>query len=318
MRLSVISNLINATLIGNDKDCSSIASLNFPSKDAIVLLSSQKYLKDIDLNKYGAVLTTQEICELISSNVSLLITKDIQKSFILLASLFKHSSSYSSLDNNKDIVFLGKNINIGKNFRFGQNLVIEDNVTIGDNVTVGHNSTICHDVIIGNSVDISNCTTIGSEGFGNFRTKDKLWMHIPHLGKVVINDRVSIGSNCCIDRGTIDDTIIDSGVIIDNHVHIAHNVKIGCDSAIAANSAIAGSCSIGKRNLIGGMVGIIDHISTCDDVVISATSTIISNIIKPGTYTGIFPTTMHNSWKRIAFWVSKIDKMAKLLKIKRI
>jgi len=137
------------------------------------------------------------------------------------------------------------------------------------------------------------------------------------MGKVIIHNNVSIGSNCSIDRGTIDDTIINKGVIIDNLVHIAHNVTIGENTAIAAKVGIAGSCKIGKRNMIGGMAGIIDHIKTSDDVIISATSTIINNIEEPGLYTGIMPTTKHSSWKRIAFWIKKLDKILKEFNIKK-
>jgi len=141
---------------------------------------------------------------------------------------------------------------------------------------------------------------------------------MPHLGSVIIDDNCSIGANCCIDRGTIDNTVIKKYVVIDNHVHIAHNVFIGEKTAIAANTGIAGSCVIGKRNMIGGMVGMVDHIRTVDDVVISATSTVHKNLTKPGVYTGIMPISLHTSWKRIAFWISKLDKIAKILNIKKI
>jgi len=137
-----------------------------------------------------------------------------------------------------------------------------------------------------------------------------------HLGGVEIHNNVSIGSNCCIDRGTIDNTTINSGVIIDNLVHIAHNVSIGKDTAIAAKVGIAGSCNIGKRNMIGGMVGIVDHINTADDVSISATSSVIRDLKESGTYTGIMPISKHDTWKRIALWITKLDKIAQFLKLK--
>jgi len=106
-------------------------------------------------------------------------------------------------------------------------------------------------------------------------------------------------------------------VIIDNLVHIAHNVIIGENTAIAAKVGIAGSCVIGKRNMIGGMVGIVDHINTADDVIISATSTVNKDIKEPGTYTGIMPISKHSTWKRIALWILKLDKIAKFLNLKK-
>jgi len=132
-----------------------------------------------------------------------------------------------------------------------------------------------------------------------------------------LKNDIDIGANCCIDRATLDSTVINSGVIIDNLVHIAHNVVIGEKTAIAAKVGIAGSCIIGKRNMIGGMVGIVDHIKTADDVIISATSTVNKDIKEPGIYTGIMPLVKHYRWKRIALWITKLDKIAKFLNLKR-
>jgi len=106
-------------------------------------------------------------------------------------------------------------------------------------------------------------------------------------------------------------------VIIDNQVHIAHNVQIGENTAIAANTGIAGSCIIGKRNMIGGMVGIVNHINTADDVIISATSTVNKDLKEPGVYTGIMPISKHTIWKRIALWITKLDKIVSFINFKK-
>jgi len=185
-------------------------------------------------------------------------------------------------------------------------------------MTIGHNVVICKNTSIGNNVTIDSGTVIGSEGFGNVMNSSFNWQHIYHLGSVIIGHNVMIGANCCIDKGTIDNTVIEDGVIIDNSVHIAHNVRIGEKTAIAAKVGIAGSCNIGKRNMIGGMVGIVDHIKTVDDVIISATSTVNKDIKEPGTYTGIMPIVKHLKWKRIALWITKLDKIAIFLNLKKI
>jgi len=145
----------------------------------------------------------------------------------------------------------------------------------------------------------------------------KIGMNSYFGSNVVIGDNVSIGANNTIDRGTLVDTILEDGVITDNQVHIAHNVCIGSNTAIAAKTGIAGSCRIGKRNMIGGMVGIVDHITTVDDVVITAKSTVYRNIKKPGTYSGIMPILEHVYWKRISTLITKLDKIAKIAKIKK-
>jgi UDP-3-O-[3-hydroxymyristoyl] glucosamine N-acyltransferase len=99
-------------------------------------------------------------------------------------------------------------------------------------------------------------------------------------------------------------------------VHIAHNVIIGSDTAIAAKTGIAGTTVIGKRCMIGGMVGIVGHLTITDDVIVNATSTVNRNITKPGIYTGFVPLMLHSEWKKVGIWITKLDKIATLLKIK--
>ena len=306
IRLSEIAKKINAVVSGNKNIeifsiASSITNKNDSRDNNPVLIFISKYDIDEDkipknttflLNKsvYGKFKEPEKF--------NFLISKDTKLSFALLTNLFKEKTTtpkYQILHPNSYKLLVGHNVSIGLNFKYGSNCLIEDNVTIGDDVKIENNVVIHHGTSIGNNVTIRSGTIIGSEGFGN----------------VILKNNIDIGSNCCIDRATIDSTIINSGVIIDNLVHIAHNVIIGENTAIAAKVGIAGSCIIGKRNMIGGMVGIIDHIKTADDVTISATSTVIKHLKEPGIYTGIIPISKHASWKRIAFWITKLDKILK-------
>ena len=145
--------------------------------------------------------------------------------------------------------------------------------------------------------------SIGSEGFGFAPTSDpsvKGWERTAQLGRVVIGDHVRIGSQTCIDRGAIDDTVIGNHVIIDNLVQVAHNVCIGDGTAIAAHTGIAGSTTIGKRCIIGGAVGITGHINITDDVILSGMSMVTKSINTAGSYssgTAAMPTA---NWRRAA------------------
>ncbi|MEJ6659515.1 MAG: UDP-3-O-(3-hydroxymyristoyl)glucosamine N-acyltransferase, partial [Candidatus Thioglobus sp.] len=211
---------------------------------------------------------------------------------------------------------IGKNVSIGANTTIGANTVIEDNSVIGSNCLIGSNVNILQSSIIGNSVVIEPGVVIGSEGFGNARDSNKHWHSIAHLGNVVIGDRVHIGANTAIDRGTLEDTHIHKGVRLDNLVHIAHNVVIGEDTAIAACTGVAGSTHIGKRCMIGGMVGVVGHLNICDDVIVNAKSTIDKNITTPGIYTGIMPLMPHKKWQIVSVWLIKLDKITQYLNIK--
>jgi len=323
-RLSEILEKIDCKILGDENlEIHSISSNRNPRSHTIVLISSYKNLDEGKLPENIAILTNSSVYKkfIKPQRFNFLISEDIKQTFALLTVFFKKkvSSPKSKLiEPNKNEIWIGENVDYGKNFRYGINCLIEDGSKIGSNVRLGNNVIIHSETVIGDDVTIDSGTIIGSEGFGNVLDSKKTWHHINHLGNVVIKDRVSIGSNCCIDRATLDSTIIGAGVIIDNLVHIAHNVIIGENTAIAAKVGIAGSCNIGKRNMIGGMVGIVDHIKTTNDVVISATSSVTKDLMEPGIYTGIIPISKHSTWKRIAFWITKLDKIVKKLNIKNI
>ena len=125
---------------------------------------------------------------------------------------------------------------------------------------------------------------------------------------------MEIGACTCIDRGALDDTVIEDGCKIDNLVQIAHNVRIGADTAIAACAGIAGSAVIGKRVQIGGASGIFGHISICDDAVVSTMTLISKSITKPAFYSGIFPSMENADWERAAAVVRQLPDMRRRLR----
>jgi len=309
--LSYLAKTLSVEFLGNpNQELTGISSLTNLNNKKICLVLEKKYICE-SLKDAGAIICPKDFVNQIK-NENFLISENPKLTFAKLSHFFKPCLTNPIYHSDLKL-FSGKGVSIGQNFSSGIGVIIEDNVTIGDNVTISHNVVIHHGVKIEDNVFIGSGSIIGSEGFGNVLDKESKWNHIAHLGSVLIGSNVRLGSNCSIDRGTIDDTIINNGVIIDNSVHIAHNVIIGENTAIAAKVGIAGSCKIGKRNMVGGMVGIVDHIKTADDVIISATSTVNKNLKEPGTYTGIMPISKHGSWKRIAFWITKLDKILKKL-----
>ena len=321
--VSFIAEKINGQFFGDsNRKITNIGTIDSYDHESLICVFSSNFLKNFNISTPAYFVFDKSIGESIESIENFILVEDINLAFASLTSLFLANISTpkkiekSSCQNTTtgENVFVGKNVSIGRNVVIGENVVIEDNSVIGDGTKIGHSVTIHHNSIIGKNVEIQSGSVIGSEGFGNFLDENNNWVHINHIGNVIIEDKVLIGSNCSIDRGTIGATKICTGVIIDNLVHIAHNNIIGENTAIAANVGIAGSCKIGKRNLIGGMVGIIDHITTANDVTISAKSTVTKNILEPGVYTGIMPILVHSKWKRVATLLSKLDKIAKFFK----
>jgi len=320
LNISIIASQLNLKVIG-DKNAKiySVSSHDNPKPESVVLITKKKFLTKTLVDSNAVIMTYPEFQELLLGN-NLILSSNPQLSFAKLTKLLNNNQrlDYTYFNSSNSSYVHGRNLNLGKNTQVGFNVVFEENVSIGEDCVIGHNVVIHKNVSIGNNVFIDSGTIIGSEGFGNVLSEDFEWSHVFHVGKVIIGNNVMIGANCSIDRGTIDDTVIEDGAIIDNQVHIAHNVLIGEDTAIAANVGIAGSCKIGKRNMIGGMVGIADHISTADDVIVSATSTVSKDLKESGVFTGIMPISKHSNWKRIALWITKLEKIAKFLNLKKI
>lgn len=211
------------------------------------------------------------------------------------------------------------NANIGTNAEIGCNVVVGKGVQIGNDVLLSPNVTLCHGVRLGNKVSILPGAVIGSDGFGyapKLNTEHQLaaWNKIAQLGTVIIGDNVEIGANTTIDRGALDDTIIESNVIIDNQVHIAHNVSIGEGTAIAGCVGIAGSTRIGKRCSFGGGACIAGHITIADDSTVMGMTRVGGSIKKSGTYssgTGLQEVTQ---WRKNAIRFSHLDQLNRRVK----
>jgi UDP-3-O-[3-hydroxymyristoyl] glucosamine N-acyltransferase len=154
---------------------------------------------------------------------------------------------------------------------------------------------------------------IGADGFGIARDEAG-WVKIPQIGSVRIGDDVEIGANTTIDRGAMDDTVIEDGVKLDNQIQVAHNVRIGAHTAVAGCAGIAGSARIGRHCTIGGAALIMGHIEIGDHVDVSAGTFITRSVLKPGTYTGVFPFDENSRWARNTALVRHLADLARRLR----
>ncbi len=153
---------------------------------------------------------------------------------------------------------------------------------------------------------------LGADGFG-FAPNDGAWQKIPQIGGVVVGDDVEIGANTTIDRGAIEDTILEDGVKIDNQVQIAHNVRIGAHTAIAAFAGVAGSTKIGRRCMIGGGVIVSNSLEVCDDVMFTFGSVVTKSVREPGKYSGQLPAEPSARWQRNVARFRRLDALAERL-----
>ena len=162
---------------------------------------------------------------------------------------------------------------------------------------------------LGARVVVHSGVVIGADGFGLANDAGR-WLKIPQIGGVRIGDDVEIGANCAIDRGTMQDTVIEEGVKLDNLIQIGHNVRIGAHTAIAACTGIAGSTDIGRNCMIGGAAMIGGHLKIVDGVEISGGTAVPSSILKAGTYTALFPIEEKAAWARTAVLVRRLGELA--------
>jgi len=208
---------------------------------------------------------------------------------------------------------VGEGARIGERCYIGPGVVVERGAVIGDDTRLIAQVFIGHHVVFGRRCVVQPGAVIGGDGFG-FAPEKGTWVKVPQIGAVTVGDDVEIGANTTIDRGALDDTVIEEGVKIDNLIMIAHNCRIGAHSALAAGVAIAGSSVVGKRCILGGRVGLTGHITLCDDVVALGTSFISHSITKPGVYSSALPSEEAGVWRRIVGRIKRLDSMAKRLR----
>jgi UDP-3-O-[3-hydroxymyristoyl] glucosamine N-acyltransferase len=205
---------------------------------------------------------------------------------------------------------LGKNIQLGTNVAIGPFSVIEDGALIGARTKIAARVTVGADCQIGEDCILHSGVVIGADGFGF--APDKAtgeWVKIEQLGAVRIGNHVEIGANTCIDRGALDDTVIEDGVKLDNLIQIGHNVSIGKHTAMAGCVGVAGSAKIGAHCTIGGGAVVLGHLSLVDHVHISAASVVTRSIQKAGNYTGVFPLDENQTWEKNAVTLKQLHSL---------
>lgn len=199
---------------------------------------------------------------------------------------------------------------IGERASIGPSCVVMAGAKVGEDSRLVASVTLCHGVEIGRRALLHPGVVIGADGFGMARD-GAAWVKVPQLGSVQIGDDVEIGANTTVDRGALDDTIIEDGVKLDNQIQIGHNTRIGAHTAIAGCTGIAGSVVVGKRCMIAGGAAIAGHIEVCDDVVITAYTLVSHSIEKPGMYSGSLPMDEAAQWRKNSVRFRQLDSLAR-------
>ena len=304
-----------------------IATLENARPDTITFLANQRYLPQLKATRAGAVIlgTTlrdaTELPRLVCANpyayfarVSGLLNPSRQPISGTHATAVIDGTAMIAADAEiGPLAVVGRNARIGASCIIAAGCVIGDDAVLGARVRLHANVTVYEECVIGDRVILHSGAVIGADGFG-IAMADERWIKIPQIGRVIIGNDVEIGANTTVDRGTIDDTVIEDGVKLDNQIQVAHNVRIGAHTAIAACVGIAGSSKIGRYCRIGGASGIAGHLTIADGVEISAHTLVTKSIDSPGIYTGAYPFEANRDWRRNAAQLRHLSDLAERIR----
>lgn len=214
---------------------------------------------------------------------------------------------------------IGPHVCIGANSVVGERCIVGPGCVIGEDCQLEEGCeliarvTLVVRVRLGRRVRVHPGAVLGAQGFGLAMEAGR-WLNVPQLGGVVIGDDCEIGANTCIDRGALEDTVIEDGVKLDNLIQIGHNVRVGRHTAMAGCVGVAGSADIGAHCTIGGGAIVLGHLKLADGVHISAATVVTRSILKPGQYTGMFPIDDNAAWEKNAATLKQLHTLRERLK----
>ncbi len=203
---------------------------------------------------------------------------------------------------------LGRNVVLGDRVRLGGSAVLEDGVNVGADTEIGPHVVCYAGTVLGRRCQVKAGAILGGAGFGYISGREG-HTRIPHVGRCILGDEVEIGSSSCVDRGSIDDTVIGTGTKIDNHVHVGHNTRVGVRCLIMGGTMIAGSAEIGDRVIIAGRAGITGHNRVGDGARVSAMAGVTAPV-PDGTDVSGFPARPHREWLRSMAALNRLARIA--------
>lgn len=297
-----------------------VATLSRAGPEQLGFLANPRYRRDLTSSRAGVVVLRAEDLEHWSGDA--LIAADPYAAFARIAALFEphesvavgiHPSAVIAADAKIDasasigpLVSIGARSRIGAGVRVGPGCVIGADCEVDEDCELVAQVTLVCRVRLGPRVRIHPGAVLGADGFG-LAMHEGHWIKVPQLGGVRIGADCEIGANTTIDRGALDDTVLEADVRLDNLIQIGHNVVIGAHTAMAGCVAVAGSARIGRYCLIGGGAGIAGHLEIADNVTVHAMSFVTRSIHEAGVYGASIPARQAHVWRRT---LARLNRLA--------
>ena len=297
---------------GGDRQVSAVAPLGSAGAGDIAFLGDRKFAAALGQTRAGCVILPAAALEAAPAGAAIIVSDEPQAAWARASASLHRAIPLSEADRDEaaeddTVVFepgvvIGAGARIGRGTRIGANSVIGPGVQIGRDCIIGYNVSVGF-ALVGDRVRLMSGARIGEAGFGAARSKTGP-VDVPQLGRVILQDGVTVGANSCIDRGAYDDTVVGENTKIDNLVMIAHNCVIGRNCLLAAHTGISGSCIVGDNVIFGGQAGIGDHIRIGEGARVAGGAGVLADIPAGETWSG-YPAKPIRQSLREAVWLAK-------------
>lgn len=290
-----------------------LAPLETAGPAHLSFLSNPRYQQQLAASQAACVIVAPAMKAVARERGACIVAEDPYLYFARATQLWKARTQPAAAHGVHTSAVVSDTAQIHPSASIGPLCVVEDGAHIGAGTVLRARVTVGRDCRLGERCIVHSGVVVGADGFG-FAPHQGSWTKIEQLGAVRIGNDVEIGANTCIDRGALDDTVIEDGVKLDNLVQVGHNVHIGAHSALAGCVGIAGSARIGSRCTFGGGAIVLGHLTLADDVHISAATVVTHSLSKPGHYTGMFPLDENARWEKNAATLKQLHRLRERIK----
>ena len=314
LRLAEIVDALGGELHGDPQTAiERLAPLLSAPADALSFLAQARLRRQLESSRAACVVVSPAMRDAAAARGAFILTSDPYLYFARLTQLWKARHAAPATERIHPSAVIDPTADVHPTARIGPLCVVERGAHIGPHTELRAQVTVSENCVVGARCLLHPGAVIGADGFGLAPDRGA-WVKIEHLGAVRIGDDVEIGANTCIDRGALEDTVIEDGVKLDNLIQIGHNVRIGTNTAMAGCVGVAGSARIGAGCTVGGGAGILGHLELADGVHVSSFSLVTRSIRKPGQYTGVFPIDDNAAWEKNAATLKQLHALRDRLK----
>jgi UDP-3-O-[3-hydroxymyristoyl] glucosamine N-acyltransferase len=315
LRLALIVETLGGELHGNaDLLVDRLAPLESATAQDLSFLAHPKYQSQLKVSRAGCVIVSPAMRELALTRGACIVVDQPYLYFARLTQLWKRRHPGPPRPRVHPSAVIDPDAMVDPQACVGPLCVVERGARIGAFTTLLSRVTVGEGCAVGERCLIHPGVVIGADGFG-FAPNAGAWEKIEQLGAVRIGNDVEIGANTCIDRGALQDTVIEDGVKLDNLIQIGHNVRVGAHTAMAGCVGVAGSAVIGAHCTIGGGAIVLGHLTLADHVNVSAASVVTRSIVKPGHYTGMFPIDDNAAWEKNAATLKQLHSLRERIRV---